>query len=754
MAKWTIAIAGNPNSGKSSLFNKLTGSRQTVGNWPGVTVDKKVGQLRLGNDSADLVDLPGIYALNAWSEDERIARDFLLSGSADLVINVVDSANLERNLYLTRQLQEMGVPLLVVLNMQDLAERNGVKLHPVELSQELGERVVTACAVDGKKTHDLIRVITEALAQIPQFQPRSFYLPKLLQEEVEMLASAVADEAVKHHWNAQWMALKILEGDPQMEMLCKESNCVSLALVQEARERIHKSEGLLPDEWIADIRYQQIEGMLERSGHVASLRLSFTDRIDRVVMHKFWGFPVFLFMMYMVFWTTIHLGGAFIDFFDIAFGAIFVDGMASVLQALHAPEALVALVAYGVGAGVQTLSTFFPIIFILFFVIALLESSGYMSRAAFVMDRLMRSIGLPGKAFIPMLVGFGCTVPAIMATRSLENKRDRILSVFMVPFMSCGARLPVYALFAAAFFPGQGHNVVFALYFVGIVLAVFTGLLLKGTVYQGTVAPFILELPRYHRPQFSAVFRNAWFRLRSFIKKGGRVLIPIIAVLGILNSVSTEGNFGAHGDEKSVLSVLGKNITPVFGPMGIQEENWPASVGLLSGVFAKEVIVGSLNTLYAQDAQVVRTEAEPFASAMLSALWSIPKNLQSLGSSLLDPLGIRANSEETLEVDSQIFVTMRKYFHESRAAAIAYLIFVLLYVPCVVALSAAWKEVGGVLTFLQLFYSTALGWCLATFVYQALEGGSVPWMISSILLLMGIIFVILFYARQTKRFIG
>jgi len=763
--KPTIAIAGNPNSGKSTVFNLLTGSRQRVGNWPGVTVDKKVGEIQNPLVQASLVDLPGIYSLNAWSEDERIARDYLLTGQAALVINVVDSANLERNLYLTRQLQEMGVPLLVVLNMEDIARKQGIHVDAAKLARELGEEVVSVSAVNQADSAALARAIARTLEKLPHFQPRSFALPDGLRDEVELLAPAVEPISHKHPWNTQWVALKVLEGDPQMEEICVRARLVDPAQLQESRERIRKAHGLLPDEWLADIRYQHIEGILARSGNITQVRASFSDRIDKVVMHKVLGFPIFLLMMYLVFWLTINFGGAFIDFFDIAFGALFVDGMGLLLASLGAPESVITIVASGVGAGIQTLSTFFPIIFVLFFIIAVLESSGYMARAAFVMDRLMRVIGLPGKAFIPMLVGFGCTVPAIMATRSLENKRDRILSVFMVPFMSCGARLPVYVLFAAAFFPGQGQNLVFGLYLVGIVLAVITGLLLKGTVYQGSVAPFILELPRYHKPQLKAVTRSAWFRLRAFIKKGGKVLIPIIAVLGVLNSIGTDGSFGNEDSENSVLSSMGKTITPVFSPMGVQEDNWPAAVGLFTGLFAKEVIVGTLNSLYAQEsapADPAAAEAEfSLSTSLQEALGTIPANLKGLGGTLLDPLGIsvgevQGNDESASElaVDSGLFATMRRFFHDSTAAAIAYLLFILLYIPCVVAVSATWKEVGPALTLLQMYYSTILGWCLATTVYQVMEGGSVRWIIGSAIILVVSVFGIVTFARRTGRFAG
>ncbi len=769
MKKHVIAIAGNPNSGKSTLFNLLTGSRQRVGNWPGVTVDKKVGELKLPSGTAELVDLPGIYSLNAFSEDERICRDYLLSGEATLVLQVIDSTNLERNLYLTWQLRELGVPLLLIMNMEDLAKKHQIKLHPTKLAEELGIPVVAASAIQNNDAQPLVRAIESTLAIMDAKPPTALRLPQELQDEIELLTPAIEFFAQRKGLHPEWCAMKILEGDSQLEPQVISEQLVQADHLNETRERIRKIHGLLPDEWLAANRYEQIEEALAKSHHKTNkVQDSFTDRLDRIVMHRIWGFPIFLLAMYSVFWFTIHFGGAFIDFFDIAFGTLFVDGMRHVLESLGTPEPVIAIVADGIGAGIQTLSTFFPIIFVLFFLISILESSGYMARAAFVMDRLMRIIGLPGKAFIPMLVGFGCTVPAILATRALENRRDRILSVFIVPFMSCGARLPVYVLFAAAFFPGSGQNLVFGLYLIGILLAVLTGLLLKGTVYKGNLAPFIMELPSYHTPKFTAILRSAWFRLKSFIKNGGKILIPIIALLGILNSIGTDGSFGNQDSENSVLSKVGKAVTPIFTPMGVQEDNWPAAVGLFTGLFAKEVIVGTLNSLYSQESAKTVT-SEPVAAAsefklsrgLLEAVKTIPANLTGLGGTFLDPLGINVGSVEAneesaegLAVDVSLFDTMRKFFHNSKAAAFAYLLFILLYVPCFVAVSASWKEVGSVLTWLQMLYSTVLGWTLATLTYQILEGHSMFWIVSAIGILIFSISAIIGFARRSGHFDG
>jgi len=770
----TIAVAGNPNSGKTTVFNLLTGSNQKVGNWPGVTVDKKEGRLKLAEDEeVALVDLPGIYSLSASSEDEFVASRFLLNEKPDLVIQVIDSTNLERNLYLTIQLMEMGLPLLVILNMEDLAQKNGISLEAAKLAHEMNIDVISMSGNDKSKLPDLKRLIKANLGEGPESSPKAWNYPKVhysveLQEEVNLLAPALHPISEKQGWDPQWLAMKLLEGDDDLEKRVVKSEGLRAEDLDEARKRVSLQTEVFPDELLAESRYALIEKMLRDSGHFRGEKpASFSDKLDAVFLHKFLGLPSFMLVMYLVFWLTINLGGAFIDFFDIAFGAIFVDGFGEILNAMGAPEWVVTILADGVGAGIQTLSTFFPIIFVLFLIISFLESSGYMSRAAFVMDRLMRFMGLPGKAFIPMLVGFGCTVPAIMATRALESRRDRVLSVFMVPFMSCGARLPVYVLFAAAFFPGSGQNLVFGLYLVGVVLAILTGLLLKNTVYRGTVTPFIMELSPYHTPRPLAMIRSAWLRLYAFIRKGGRVLIPIIAVLGVLNTMSVDGTFGHEDSEQSVLSVIGKAVTPVFEPMGVHEDNWPAAVGLFTGLFAKEIIVGTLNSIYSQEMaksenlQEVAEEEDAFDfwGSIGEAFVSIPQNLAGLTETLTDPLGIAvgdvADEEKSageLDVDAGLFATMRGFFNNSSAAAIAYLLFVLLYIPCVVAVSASWKEVGAAITLLQMYFATVLGWSLSTITFQVLEGHSTEWILASVIILLVSVIGILVYAVKSRSF--
>lgn len=768
MTQKKILIAGNPNSGKSTLFNNLTGRRQKVGNWPGVTVEKVSGEIHTSTGKMEIIDLPGIYSLSAFSEDERIAKNSLLHDRPDLIINVVDSLNLERNLYFTHQLLELGLPVLLVLNMRDLAEKAGIELNPDLLSLRLGLPVL---AVSSKSTRDMEKLKeaietyltnlsntakNSTLTENPLSHPptdtvkkssdtwitsTSFtsknnleIFPQELREEVELLEHSVQSIAIEMDIPASWVALKILEGDPDLTQKII-SQGIPGELLEDAKERVKRQLGKFPDEVLASVRFERIsqwvQGAIRRPKEIETP----SDYIDKIVLNKFLCFPIFLFTMYLVFWFTMNVGGAFIDFFDLAGGVIFVDSIRFILEKLGAPSVLQVILADGIGAGIQTLGTFIPILFSLFVMISFLENSGYMARAAFIMDRFMRSIGLPGKAFIPLLVGFGCTVPAITATRTLENKKDRILTVFMSPFMSCGAKMPVYALFAAAFYSTHGQNIVFLLYFIGVLLAIFTGLLLKTTVFKGSVSPFIMELPSYHAPRFKDLIYGASIRLKSFLKKAGKVLIPIVAVLGILNSLGPDGSFGNENTEKSVLTKAGQTLTPIFTPMGIEKDNWQATVGIFTGLFAKEIIVGTLNSLYITSANqnFAVSEYKP-GEGLLAAVQSIPAQFASLGHSLLDPLGLSTLESSTQEeasknmaVDAEVFSVMQTKFTHGGLGAFAFLLFVLLYVPCITAFSSAWKEMGSALALLLLIYSTGLAWVVGVMYFQIAVGHSWFW---------------------------
>ncbi|MEA3291132.1 MAG: Fe(2+) transporter permease subunit FeoB [Pseudomonadota bacterium] len=718
----TIALAGNPNCGKSALFNAFTGIRQKTGNWPGVTVERKEGRFRIGDCPVRAIDLPGIYSLDATSMDERVARDYLLSREADLIVNVVDATNLERNLYLTVQMLEMGVPMVVALNMMDVSKRRGIRIDIEKLSRELGCPVVSVVAVREQGVDDLKAAINEVV-QAGATGGYSLAHDEVVEQAAADLMSGIEGDLDPR--SRRWLALKMLEGDDSAMAGILPELAQRVAKWQRA---IHERTGEDADILIADTRYSHghaVAGQAVREqGRVGK---TLTDRIDKLVLSRWLGIPVFVAVMYLMFMFAINIGGSFIDFFDGIAGALFVDGFGELLSGIGLPEWLMVLLANGIGGGLQVVATFIPIIAALYLFLSVVEDSGYMARAAFVMDRSMRAIGLPGKAFVPLIVGFGCNVPGIMATRTLESERERKLTILMNPFMSCGARLPVYALFAAAFFPTNGQNLVFGLYLIGILVAIGTGLAMRKTLLPGKSSGFMMELPPYHLPTLKGVLLRTWDRLKLFIKEAGQIIVIMVLIINTLNSLGTDGSFGNEDSRDSVLSVTSQAITPVFAPMGIREENWPATVGIFTGVLAKEVVVGALDSLYtslAAEGEQAADEPFDFWASIRDAAATVPENLSAVADTLLDPLGMGVgdvSSTETAaeeqEVSSGTFGAMTQRF-DGRIGAFAYLLFILLYFPCIATIGAIVREAGARWALFVAAWTTGIAYSTATLFYQ------------------------------------
>lgn len=697
-----VLLIGNPNSGKTTLFNALTGDNQKVGNWPGVTVEKKTGTFAIGEETFQLIDIPGIYSLvssSAASQDEQIAALAVAEMDFDVIVNVVDACHLERHLYLTSQLLELGKPVIIALNMIDIAKQRGINIDSKKLAKQL------QCSVVELQAHREVGI--EALQKIILSKPEKpstllFPWPETVKDTLDILENKLVAEGY-HHQRATYLSRRLLEGDTLLTGAEEVSNFSSTPDV---------------DILMADARYQavhQIVSITQRKRCDASEH--FTAKLDRVILHRFWAIPIFFAMMYCMFLFAIHVGGAFQDFFDISTDTIFVQGTTWVLRQIHTPNWLIAILANGVGKGINTTLTFIPVIAAMFFFLSLLEVTGYMARAAFVVDKVMRVLGLPGKAFVPMIVGFGCNVPAIMAARTLDSERDRLLTVLMSPFMSCSARLAIYAVFVAAFFPTGGQNVVFSLYLIGILMAVLTGYLLRKSMLRGQASPLIIELPAYHRPALRRLLRETSMRLRHFVLRAGKVIVPVCVIIGALKALTIHGGISqGEANSESILAWFAQGITPIFYPMGIHADNWPATVGLITGTLAKEVVVGSLNTLYAQmgDGAAAISSSFDFWGSLQAAVYSIPQNLADLGPAFLNPFAAGAADGE---ISQNVYGIMYQHF-DGKIGAYAYLLFILLYIPCVSTMAVIRQEANRKLMWFSIIWSTIVAYSSAVIFYQ------------------------------------
>ncbi len=752
MKKFTIAIAGNPNCGKTTLFNALTGAKQRVGNWPGVTVERIEGSYKHQEYSIDVIDLPGIYSFSAYSLDEKVSREYILFEKPDLVVNIVDATNMERNLYLTTQLLEMQIPVVVTLNMMDVAKQKKIRIEVEHLATHLGCPVIPIVATKKQGINELKDEIIAA-AERHEISRTQVLYDSVVEDAIEKIMEKSAPFALDNNVYNRWLAIKLLESD-ELAISMTKNTLEDIIAPESAKIEKHTHSDV--DIVIADGRYGFIHGLTRDVVHRDSeIRKNISDFIDKFVLNRFLSIPIFFGIMYLIFMLTINVGTPFIDFFDKFMGTLFVDGFGHLLTSLNFPQWLITVLASGVGGGIQTISTFIPPIFFMFLSLSILEDSGYMSRAAFVMDRFMRFIGLPGKAFIPMLVGFGCNVPAIMATRTLENNRDRILTILINPFMSCGARLPVYALFATVFFPGKGGFLIFGIYLIGIILAVLSGLLFKRTLFQGETSTFVMELPPYHIPTFNGIMLHTWQRLKTFILRAGQVILIVVILLSFLNSIGTDGSFGNEDSSNSILSYIGKCITPVFNPMGISNKNWPATVGIITGIFAKEAVVGTLDALYSQLDETEEIEQEfDFWGGIIEAFQSIPEGFKGFGESAADPMGLSVETsdmeavEEELEVGYQTFSEMSSRF-EGKNNAFAYLLFILIYVPCVAAIAVIYRETNLKWTVFSVLYLTILAWIISTLFYQVSIFAVQPAISAMWIMIITVVFILFYIGMKT-----
>jgi ferrous iron transport protein B len=730
----TIALAGNPNAGKSTLFNALTGSRQHVGNWPGKTVEKKEGQLLVGGQDIVLVDLPGTYSLNAYSLEEVIARQFIIDSHPDAVVCVVDAANLERNLYLVVQIMEIGVPVVLALNMSDVAQGRGIIIDRAKLSAGLGGVPVIETVGNREVGLDALREAIAKLSTTQRPKPLRVTLPHVLEMQIATLRPLIEADANLKAYPSEWVALKLLENDPELHTFI-EANAALVTATEAALERVLEVSGDDADTSIADGRYQYINAVVRDAVKRPKTALvTRSDQIDRVLTHRIWGVPIFLGLMWLVFQITANVSAPLLDFTDGFINGTLARWAASLLGGLGLGESWVkALLIDGILAGVGGVLVFVPVLLSLYLAIAVLEDSGYMARAAFVMDRLMSRIGLHGKSFLPLLVGFGCTVPAIYATRTLENARDRKITGFIATFMSCGARLPVYVLFGAAFFGARGGTLVFSMYMLGIGAAILTSLLFTKIVYRGKpIPPFVMELPPYRLPNFKTVWRSTTERTISFVKKAGTVIFAASLAVWLLLAIPARGDVGGFNEvapSDSLFGTVSHTIAPVFAPAGYG--NWQASGALVTGFLAKEVIVSSMTQIYnagTDTADVV--ESTTLLQDLGDLSVSFGRALVLTGQEFINVVPRTLNIIPILHIpeadffgtagETEDLTALERALTEAFTplAALAFTVFILLYVPCMSATAAMRHEFGTRWMLLQVGYTLAVAWGASVLVYQ------------------------------------
>lgn len=651
----TIALVGNPNSGKTTLFNAITGANQHVGNWPGVTVEKKVGEFKFNNKIYDVVDLPGTYSLGAFSEDEVVARDYVVKGNPDVVINVVDATNIERNLYLTTQLLEMGANVVIALNMVDEAKTREIEINIENLSKNLGVPVISTVASKKSGVEKLIEKTVECIEKKSEHHPLSY--GENIDKEIKTIKELLKDS--KADYPADWIAIKLLEGNKD---ILEEVNNKDV----EKRLTFLKDKGIDYELEIVDKRYDFISNITKKSvvkPDEAVVTLS--DKIDKVITNKYLGLPIFGLIMFIVFQLTFKIGqdllGGIVESWIETFGVF----LSKELVLINAPEWLISFISDGIIGGVGAVLSFIPLITVLYFFLGVLEDTGYMARAAYIMDDIMRALGLQGKTFISMIIGFGCNVPGIMATRTLETKKDKMIAILINPFMSCGARIPIYLVFISAFFPEHGGIILFILYFLGILVALIMGKIFSNTLFKGESSHFIMELPPYRLPSFNSVIKNMWQQVLHFIERAGTIIFAVVAILWILSVLP----LGVEPySQASLLGKIGTLLAPIFKPAGFG--TWQASVSLAAGIAAKEAVVAVLGMVYA---------------------------------------GVSEGSE--------LIVAIQNAF--TPLTAVSFMVMVLLYTPCAATIATVKQETNSYkwAIFISV-YTFALAWIASVLVYQ------------------------------------
>lgn len=712
-----VAVAGNPNSGKSTLINAVAGTRLHVGNWPGVTVEKKTASFEFNGRKLNLIDLPGTYSLSPYTQEEVITMDHLIHEKPDVIIDVVDATNLERNLYLTVQLMELGIPVVIALNIYDEAEKKGYRIDIRAIEEMLGVKVIPTVATQKRGLDDLMRAVVEVANHPLLHKPKRLnYGP-----DIETAASTIETRikgvypGLAEKYPMRWVSLKFMEGDDHAYKAINLSR--DGVFLMDATSHLEKAHGSDMESLMADARYAQASGLAHEVLKKPEFKkLDATDKIDSIVLNRFLGIPIFLAAMWFVFKLAFDVSSPFVDWIDATIAGPFTRLTEALFGFVNAPPWAISLATDGVIAGTGFVLVFVPVIGMMMLLVTFLEGSGYMARAAFIMDRLMHSLGLHGKSFIPMLLGFGCNVPSVYATRVLENERDKKLTTLLVPLMSCGARLPVYVVFIGVFFQQSAGTVLWSMYVLGIAMAILLGIVLKKTLYKGESPMFIMELPPYRIPTFRDLMIHTWQKLRHFVIKAGTYILAVSILVWFMLNIP----WGVENKKDSVLGRMGQAVAPVFEPLGFGK--WEASSALITGLIAKEIVVGTMSEIYVMKAEEEeKGEAPSFTDDLKEVGGSFLNASKDAVMNVISGLGIASiTAEETEEVKeerSPLRGAIQNVF--TPLSAYAFIAFVLLYWPCVVVGIATRQEFGTWKLYGQaVLIHTALAWVTAFVIYQ------------------------------------
>ncbi len=693
-----VAVVGNPNCGKSTLINAIAGSRLQVGNWPGVTVEKKEARITWQQQKIKFIDLPGIYSLSPYSQEEVVARDFLIANNCDCIINVIDATNIERSLYLTVQLLELGLPRLLVFNIYDEAQKKGVNIDLDIVTKLLEVDAVTAVATKKQGVDEILQAVTQLdLTKVPKNIQYNEDIEQILLRLTKNHQQQITTSGIP----TKWLQLKIIEGDLDFAGGDKFKD------IDIADDLTHLKECHDDDiqSYIAEERHAIASGIAKQVTKVAKIdNFNLTKNIDKVILHKFLALPIFLAVMWLIFKFTFDISAPFIDWTEYFFGSFLAKWSAIGLQSIQTPDWFISLVVDGIIGGVGFVLVFIPVIFAMMFFITFLEASGYMARAAFITDRIMRSMGLHGKSFVPLLIGFGCNVPAIYATRTLESTKDRIVTSLVIPFMSCGARLPVYILFTSVFFAQNAATMIWLLYVIGILVAAFVGIFLQKTIFRQESALFIMELPPYRLPTFKNLMIHTWEKGKHFLVKAGTYIFAVAIIVWFLLNLP----WGVQDKKDSLLGQFGQTIAPIFKPLGFG--NWQASSSLITGIVAKEIIISTMGEVYDKQGQdVAAPEATTsFTDDLSQVATGFVIAAKEAGLNVLTTLQITSISLQEDENNNSLRAAIRSKF--TTLSAFVFMVFTLLYMPCVVTGIAMKQEFG---TWKWFFVSTIIGLVVA-----------------------------------------